>query len=155
MADIVSPVVRSRMMSGIRGANTMPEQAVRRILHSLGYRFRLQKSSLTGRPDIVLRKHRIAVFVHGCFWHRHRGCNNSNLPASNPAFWREKLSRNVARDIRNERALLDAGWRVLTVWECAVRRGKGDADQLTSWIQAWAASNRRRGEVPRLVRRPK
>jgi DNA mismatch endonuclease, patch repair protein len=136
------------MMSGIRGIDTRPERKIRRLLHAAGYRFRLH-ASLPGRPDIVLRRHRIAIFVHGCFWHRHQACRYSTIPSSNSEFWREKLARNVARDIANERLLLEAGWRVLVVWECAIRDRKARADRLSDRIIGWVASKRKRGEIPR------
>src|SRR5258706_14626841 len=100
MTDVVSRAVRSRMMARIRGTHTTPELAVRRLLHAEGYRFRLHQASLPGRPDIILRKHRAAIFVHGCFWHRHAGCKLAATPASNSAFWKKKFRRNQLRDIK-------------------------------------------------------
>lgn len=120
MADIVDAVSRSRMMAGIKDKNTRPEKAVRSGLHRLGLRFRLNGSGLSGRPDLVLRKHRTVVFVHGCFWHAHC-CSAFHLPASNTDFWRTKLTANVARDARCIEQLHDLQWRTLIVWECAVR----------------------------------
>lgn len=107
-------------MSRIKSGNTAPEIAVRSILHRLGYRFRLHDRSLPGRPDIVLKRHRAIVFVHGCFWHRHRGCKFAYAPKSNVAFWTTKFEGNVARDKEALRRLRRDGWRVLVVWECAV-----------------------------------
>lgn len=118
MADIVDRATRSRMMAGIRGANTKPERIVRGFLHRAGLRFRLHVRDLPGRPDIVLKKHRAVVEVRGCFWHRHPGCRFATTPASNAVFWQTKFAENVARDRRNERALRKAGWRVLVIWEC-------------------------------------
>lgn len=127
MADVVATHVRSRMMSGIRGRDTQPEMAVRRYLHATGFRFRLHDGTLPGKPDLVLRKWRTAVFVHGCFWHRHRGCRYFREPATRPEFWRDKIGKNVERDRRNIDRLLALGWRVAVVWECALRDEEGVA----------------------------
>lgn len=120
MVDIVDKSTRSRMMSGIKCKNTKPERLIRSFLHRQGFRFRLHDKHLAGRPDLVLTRYRAVVNVHGCFWHQHRGCRFAYMPASNRAFWRQKLEGNVARDLRNEAALRELGWRVLTVWECEV-----------------------------------
>jgi DNA mismatch endonuclease, patch repair protein len=116
--DIVDPETRSRMMSRIGPRNTRPELTVRRLLHGMGFRFRLHRRDLPGRPDIVLPRHGVAVFVHGCFWHRHPGCANCTTPKTRPEFWADKFRKNVARDARKMQELRTAGWRVLTVWEC-------------------------------------
>ncbi|WP_418001394.1 very short patch repair endonuclease [Luteitalea pratensis] len=108
-------------MSRIKSGDTKPEIAVRSILHKLGYRFRLHDRSLPGRPDIVLKRHRVVVFVHGCFWHRHRGCPFAYTPKSNVPFWTAKFTDNVARDQVSTRQLRRDGWRVLVVWECRLR----------------------------------
>lgn len=121
MTDIVSGRRRSEMMAGIRGRDTAPERAVRRVAHRMGLRFRLHRKDLPGRPDLVFPRHRLAVFVHGCFWHRHEGCRYAYTPKSRVAFWTRKFAGNVARDRRNEDALRDLGWRVLIVWECEAR----------------------------------
>ena len=105
-------------MSGIRGKDTKPEITVRRALHAAGFRFRLHSRELPGRPDIVLPRYRAAVLVHGCFWHRHTSCKYTTTPASNRRFWSAKFNENVARDVKQERKLRAAGWRVITVWEC-------------------------------------
>ena len=122
MTDIVDQQTRSRMMSGIRGKNTKPELALRRALHARGFRFRLHSGKVHGRPDLFLPKHRAAVFVHGCFWHRHDGCRYATVPATRPEFWRTKFDANVARDNAVRTRLLEDGWRVATVWECALRK---------------------------------
>jgi DNA mismatch endonuclease (patch repair protein) len=109
------------MMSGIGGQNTKPEMIVRKALFAAGFRFRLHRKDLPGRPDIVLPKHQVVVFVHGCFWHSHPGCSNARIPTSRREFWEAKLAVNVERDRRATEALLSAGWRVLVVWECATR----------------------------------
>ena len=120
-ADIVSPAVRSRMMAGIRGKNTKPELLLRSELHRLGFRFRLHRQDLPGRPDLVFPKRGAAIFVHGCFWHGH-DCHLFRLPKSRTEFWKEKIAGNVARDQRQIAALKEAGWRVGIVWECAMER---------------------------------
>lgn len=123
MVDVVDPATRSRMMAGIRGKNTKPELLVRKYLHGRGLRFRLHVKTLPGKPDIVLPKYRAVVFVHGCFWHQHPGCKFAYLPCSRPDFWIKKLSLNAARDKDKANALLKAGWRVFTVWECELQKG--------------------------------
>lgn len=106
------------MMAAIGGKNTKPEMRVRRYLHRQGLRFRLHDRGLPGRPDLVFPRYRTAVFVHGCFWHQHPGCRFAYKPASNQEFWHAKLARNVARDAEKQEQLIQAGWRVLTIWEC-------------------------------------
>jgi DNA mismatch endonuclease (patch repair protein) len=108
------------MMAGIKGKNTAPELAVRRHLHRSGLRFRLHDRDLPGTPDLVLRRYRTVVQVHGCFWHRHSGCRFAYMPSSNQSFWRKKFDGNVYRDRASNRALRKLGWRVVTVWECEV-----------------------------------
>lgn len=130
MADTLSPGERSERMSRIRGKDTAPELALRKALHALGLRYRLH-ANLPGKPDIVLPRHSAVVFVHGCFWHRHRGCRIATMPKSNTAFWREKFDRNVARDKRVRRQLRAAGWRVFVAWECQLS-GKGKATERAS-----------------------
>ncbi|NHB78398.1 very short patch repair endonuclease [Rhodobacter calidifons] len=137
MTDIVDQQTRSRMMSGIRGKNTKPELALRRALHARGFRFRLHSGKVHGRPDLVLPKHRAVVFVHGCFWHRHKGCRYATVPATRPEFWRAKFDANVARDRTVRTTLLDGGWRVATVWECALRKPDqvaASAELLSTWL---------------------
>ena len=121
MTDIVDSKRRSELMAGVRGRDTAPELAVRRITHRMGLRFRLHRKDLPGRPDLVLPKHRLVVFVHGCFWHRHEGCRYAYIPKSRIAFWTKKFASNVARDTRQEAALMAFGWRVLVIWECESR----------------------------------
>lgn len=119
--DTLSKAERSRNMSKIRGKNTGPERMVRSLLHRAGYRFRLHVKDLPGKPDIVLPKYRAVVFVHGCFWHRHKGCKGATVPKSHKKFWAEKFARNVANDKRHLRRLRRRGWRVIVVWECQLR----------------------------------
>lgn len=138
MPDVVDKATRSRMMSGIRGRDTRPEMQLRKSLHALGFRYRLQLRKLPGRPDLVLPKYRAVVFVHGCFWHRHPGCRYTTTPATNAAFWAPKFADTMARDERNHAHLRAAGWRVAVVWECALRRHGGDAvaAQVGSWLRS-------------------
>jgi DNA mismatch endonuclease (patch repair protein) len=120
--DVVDAATRSKMMSGIRSKNTGPEMIVRKYLHAHGFRYRLHTRKLPGSPDLVLPKHRAVIFVHGCFWHRHAGCQYSTTPASNAERWKLKFDSNIERDARNERLLRATGWRVIVVWECDLRR---------------------------------
>ncbi len=115
-------LTRSRNMAAIRGKDTAPELAVRRILHAMGVRFRLHRKDLPGSPDIVLPRQRKVVFVHGCFWHRHEGCRYSTTPKTRQEFWVVKFESNVFRDNRNQSELKQLGWRVLVVWECELRK---------------------------------
>lgn len=126
MADIVDRQTRSRMMAGIRGRDTAPEIAVRSHLHRSGFRFRLRVSALPGRPDIVLPKYRTAVFVHGCFWHRHAGCRFAYTPKTRRTFWLKKFSANVQRDRVAIKSLRNENWRVIVVWECQIRAARLD-----------------------------
>ena len=128
--DRLSKKKRSWNMSRIHGRDTGPERAVRSILHRLGYRFRLHSRSLPGRPDVVLPKYETAVFVHGCFWHRHSRCPFAYTPKSRTEFWSKKFADNVARDRRAARTLRALGWRVLVVWECELRDAQGLAQRL-------------------------
>jgi len=137
MIDIVDQSTRSRMMAAIGGRNTKPEIVLRRALHSLGFRFRLHSKQVVGRPDIVLAKHNAVIFVHGCFWHRHEGCRYKTTPTSRQEFWTAKFEANVARDSVVRAALLERGWRVAIVWECALRN-PGQvlvaSQRLSSWL---------------------
>jgi len=142
-ADIVNPAARSAMMSRIRGKNSRPELALRRQLFAAGYRFRLHRRDLPGSPDIVLPKHRAAIFVHGCFWHRHGGCSKTSTPSSNAPFWAAKFAANVARDAAVIERLQALGWRIAIVWECAIRATGLDPSpfsQLQAWIDQAAES---------------
>jgi DNA mismatch endonuclease, patch repair protein len=125
VADIVTPVRRSEMMSRIRGKGTKPELLVRSSAHRLGFRFRLHVRKLPGSPDLVFPRKKIALFVHGCFWHRHQGCPYCYAPKSNIQFWREKFKKNVVRDKRVETGLEGMGWRVAVIWECETADSNG------------------------------
>ncbi|UEB94676.1 very short patch repair endonuclease [Pseudomonas sp. HN2] len=117
-ADIVSPEHRSKIMSMIKSKNTKPEMIVRSICHEMGFRYRLHRKDLPGSPDLVFPKHRLCIFVHGCFWHRHPGCKYAYTPKSRPDFWLPKLARNVERDLQVQERLKALGWKVVIVWEC-------------------------------------
>jgi len=119
--DKVSPEKRSWTMAKVKGRDTCPEKIVRSLLHSMGYRFRLQRTDLPGKPDITLPKRKTAVFVHGCFWHRHPGCKRATTPASNTEYWNPKFARTIGRDARNQGLLEAGGWRVLVIWECELK----------------------------------
>lgn len=121
MTDRVDPATRSATMSRIRGKNTQPEMIVRRTAHAMGLRFRLHRRDLPGKPDIVLSKHRLIIFVHGCFWHRHAGCSNCTTPKTRMEFWMKKFTDNVERDRRVQVELRRLGWRVAVIWECETK----------------------------------
>jgi DNA mismatch endonuclease, patch repair protein len=124
VVDVHTTEQRSRNMAAIKATNTRPEMRVRSLLHALGYRYRLHRKDLPGRPDIVLAKHRTVIFVHGCFWHCHDCRWGSVVPKTRAEFWREKRAGNVARDEKHKAALMAEGWKVLTVWECETRSEK-------------------------------
>lgn len=137
MADRVTPETRSRMMASIRSRDTKPELIVRRYLHRAGFRYRISPRTLPGRPDIVLRRHRVAVFVHGCFWHGHQGCRFARIPTTRTAFWADKISSNRVRDGAKEALLIQSDWRVAVVWECALKGSQDTALQrLVAFILA-------------------
>lgn len=138
MADFLTPKERSERMSRNRSSNTSPELALRRELHRLGLRYTLGNKKLPGKPDIVLPRHKAVVFVHGCFWHRHEGCNIATTPKSNTVFWQEKFDRNVARDSRVTAELTQLGWKVFVAWECGVQsavRSRETASRLAALIR--------------------
>jgi DNA mismatch endonuclease (patch repair protein) len=119
--DIVDSATRSRMMAGIGAKNTRPEIVVRNFLYGMGFRYRLHYKKLPGSPDLVLSKYRVAIFVHGCFWHRHQNCKFSANPATNSHTWSEKFRANTARDKKNMNDLIATGWRVIVLWGCGLR----------------------------------
>lgn len=116
----MTPEQRHRCMSNIRGKDTLPELKVRQWLWKHGYRYRLHVKSVPGKPDIVMRTYRTAIFVNGCFWHGHQGCSKFRIPKSNTAFWKDKIERNRKRDIRNYTELHNNGWHVIVIWECQI-----------------------------------
>lgn len=121
MVDRLTPERRYWLMSRVGPKNTAPEMRVRRAAHAVGLRFRLHRKDLPGTPDLVFPKHRVALFVHGCFWHRHPGCRKASVPGTRREYWAEKFETNVARDARNRAALEAAGWHVAVIWECETR----------------------------------
>ncbi|MHC2018695.1 very short patch repair endonuclease [Methylobacterium sp. CM6247] len=125
---------RTALMKKVRQRDTKPEIVVRRVAHALGFRFRLHRRDLPGSPDLVLPRHKVAVFVHGCFWHRHPGCRSASTPKANAEFWSDKFDRNVERDARKERELRALGWRVLIIWECDTRDAARVAERLSEFI---------------------
>lgn len=149
MSDVVRPEVRSRMMAGIKGKNTRPEIQVRKLLFAAGYRFRLHRRDLPGTPDIVMPGKRIAIFVHGCFWHGHQGCKLAKIPSTRTDFWAAKIKANIMRDQVAIDQLLQGGWRVLVVWECAVRE-KNSSTELMNRIRGWIASDRHDAHIAAL-----
>ena len=147
MADVVTPAVRSRMMAGIRGKNTRPELLIRRELFARGYRYRLHVASLPGKPDLVFPKLRAVILVHGCFWHRH-SCTLFKWPSTNVSFWRTKILRNCSVDRRSLRQLKIADWRVLTIWECALKGpGRLRIEIVIDKVVRWLLSHASTGEI--------
>jgi DNA mismatch endonuclease (patch repair protein) len=135
VADIFTARKRSEVMARVRSRDTRPELAVRRVLSVGGYRYRLHRADLPGRPDIVIPRLRLAIFVHGCFWHHHRGCRKATFPRTNAAFWAEKITANALRDRRSRRKLSAMDWRVLVIWECQTR----DVERLSRRLRSLAA----------------
>ncbi|WP_286222688.1 very short patch repair endonuclease [Marinobacter apostichopi] len=121
MADVHDKKTRSRNMAAIKGKNTKPEIWLRKELFKIGFRYRLHRKDLPGKPDIVLPKYRAVIFVHGCFWHGHQGCPLFRIPSTRTEFWKEKISSNRHRDSRNIAKLHELGWRVLELWECSIK----------------------------------
>lgn len=130
MADTVSRSKRSEIMSSVKQRHTKPEITVRKILHRCGFRFRLHSKELPGTPDIVLPKYKMAIFVHGCFWHQHKNCGKSRRPSSNQDYWNTKLDENISRDKRKEKELSKLGWRVETIWQCETNDTEGLSKKL-------------------------
>ena len=135
-ADLPPTAARSALMSRVRSKNTKPEMVVRRVAHSLGYRFRLARSDLPGTPDLVFPRHRKIIFVHGCFWHRHEGCPRTTVPKTRAPFWQAKFDRNVARDQETSAALAALGWDVLTIWECETKNPDTIRQKILEFILA-------------------
>ena len=145
--DIVDPTTRSRIMASIKGKNTAPEMTVRKGLHALGFRYRLHERKLPGRPDIILPKWQATIFVHGCFWHGH-DCPMFRLPQSRQDFWAAKIKRNQERDKEVEIALSHAGWRILKIWECALKGNRRiGKDATISRAVEWLKSDEKMGEI--------
>ena len=135
MVDNVLPEVRSRIMAQVKSKGMKPEMRVRRLLHGLGYRYRLHRKDLPGSPDLVFPSRRKIVFVNGCFWHFHPGCDRAGIPATNRDFWLTKLEDNQARDARNIALLEETGWSVMTVWECQLRDMSAVTERLVAFLK--------------------
>lgn len=147
VADIVDKATRSRMMAGIRGKDTRPELAVRKALHRRGFRYRLHDRKLPGKPDMSFPRYRAAIFVNGCFWHGH-DCHLFKWPASRADFWKKKILRNRQKDRENIDALGKLGWRVLTIWECALKgRASHSMDDIVDKVALWLESGKGHGEI--------
>ena len=132
--DRISREHRSWNMSRIKSGNTKPEIVVRSLLHNMGYRFRLHRKDLPGKPDIVLPRYRSVIFVHGCFWHRHKGCKNASNPKTKKTFWREKFKANVERDRKAQKELKSMGWRILIIWECELAEVDSVINKLEDYL---------------------
>lgn len=125
---------RSRIMRAVKSANTKPEMAVRQLVHRLGFRYRLHRADLPGKPDLVFPRHRKVIFVHGCFWHGHDCRRGARSPKNNSAYWSEKIARNVTRNERQVYELQEAGWRVLIVWECDLKDKQALAERIRTFL---------------------
>lgn len=121
MADVFSREKRSWLMGRVKGRDTKPEVLVRSMIHRMGFRFRLHRKDLPGKPDIVLPKYKKAVFIHGCFWHGHKGCSRAARPTSNVDFWNRKIDGNIKRDANAQKELRGMGWKILVIWQCRIR----------------------------------
>ena len=148
MSDTVDRQTRSRIMRAVPRLHTHPEMVVRRELHRLGFRFRVGDRRLPGSPDVKLSRYHAVLFVNGCFWHRHDGCRYATMPASNRAWWASKFAANVSRDARKVQQLVDAGWRVMVVWECALRAGGPRREKVIKELAAWIRSEYTIGTIP-------
>lgn len=140
MTDVVDLKTRSRMMSGIRNKNTKPELQIRKQLHRLGFRYRLHDKSLPGKPDVVLKKYNAVILVHGCFWHRHN-CHLFKWPKTHSDFWKIKINRNHEKDLKTKMSLQSSGWRICTVWECAIKGADKDIQAVANEIASWLKSS--------------
>lgn len=134
MADRITAVQRSENMRRIKAAHTKPEMLVRRMVHAMGYRYRLHRKDLPGKPDLIFGPKRKAIFVHGCFWHQHSGCKAGRLPNSNAGYWHEKLRRNVERDAKVQADLKERGWDILTLWDCEINDGEALRNRLAQFL---------------------
>jgi DNA mismatch endonuclease (patch repair protein) len=133
--DSLSPAQRSWLMSRIRSKNTNPEMFVRRLIHSMGYRYRLHRKSLPGKPDLVFPSRKKVVFVHGCFWHRHKCAVGRRLPKSRVDYWSAKLEGNRRRHVKNVCSLRALGWKVLTLWECQIKQPERLEERIRAFLE--------------------
>lgn len=147
MVDVVSTQKRRQMMSGITAKNTAPERIIRQLLSKSGYRYRLHQKKLCGNPDIVLKKYRSAIFINGCFWHMHN-CHLFKWPSSNSDFWKNKIRSNSKRDKKNYKRLIQIGWRVLIIWECAIKgKHKLSHEKIQKKMSEWLETDLQHGVV--------
>ena len=146
--DVFSPEKRSQVMAKVRGKHTAPELVVRRMLWRAGYRYRLHGEALPGRPDLVFASRRVALFVHGCFWHGHDCARGARAPKANAEYWRTKIGRNRARDARNATALAEAGWTPLVVWECELREREALRTRLSAALDQATSTRSAAGGRP-------
>jgi DNA mismatch endonuclease, patch repair protein len=135
MVDRLTRELRSALMARVRSRDTAPERQVRSIAHRLGFRFRLHRRDLPGSPDVVFPKFGALIFVHGCFWHRHKNCKRASIPATRTSYWMAKFSRNIERDAIARRRLRKLGWRVLTLWECEIRDGSKTGRRIERFLR--------------------
>lgn len=146
--DTVDKATRSKIMSKVGQKSTGPEMKLRKALFAKGFRYRVNVKKLPGSPDIVLPKYKAVIFVHGCFWHRHKGCKYATMPKTRVDFWNAKFNANIKRDRKNIDALLDAGWRVLVVWECVLKKkGQTGLDEVMDSVIQWLFSGTEKGEI--------
>ena len=136
LGDIFTPEKRSQIMGRIGSKNSKLEIAVRKLVHSLGYRFRLHDTTLPGKPDVVLRRHRKVIFINGCFWHGHKDCSRSKLPSTNVTFWKDKITKNAIRDKRALKKLRCEGWRAMVVWQCEMKYPERLAKRLGRYLDS-------------------
>ncbi len=141
MVDHLTKNARSWNMSRIRSKDTKPEKIVRSMLHRIGYRFRLHRKDLPGKPDIVLPKYKTVIFIHGCFWHRHKGCKRCTTPSTNQKYWIPKLEHNVVKDKTNQKVIKKSGWKPIIIWECETK----DLVKLSKKINKALKTNPQRG----------
>jgi DNA mismatch endonuclease (patch repair protein) len=146
-ADVLSPEKRSQLMARVRHKDTNIEKKVRSYLHKRGFRFRKHVAILPGSPDIVLPKYRVTIFIHGCFWHGHYGCRKSRLPKARHSFWEEKRRANLERDARKISELINFGWRVAVVWQCALEKPT-TLSHTMEMLEDWIKSDRTKCEIP-------
>ena len=147
MVDVVDAETRSRIMSRVRGKDTKPEMLIRKGLHARGFRYRLHCPEILGKPDLVLKRYRAVIFVHGCFWHGH-DCHLFKIPATRPEFWRAKINRNRERDTKVSLSVLESGWRQLVVWECALKgRTRIDFETLMARIGEWITGGGQKDQI--------
>ena len=135
MADVFTKEKRREIMASVKSRDTKPEKIVRSLVHRMGFRFSLHRKDLPGKPDIVLPRHKKVIFVHGCYWHGHANCRKATIPASNTAFWAEKIAKNKLRDAKAKRQLRRTDWRVLIVWECEIVRSEKLLRKLNKFLE--------------------